>query len=115
MEEVKLPEMPNEFDPLGAISGYGASKAQIDILNKMVAILPVLDKPHFTYKRTNIESVGYLDKVTYEVYFEGKLYSTYTVPFEKIIIMIVEALDNGFRMGGKFVISDLIENISTKK
>lgn len=105
----ELPRMPNEFDPLGAISGYGATKTEINVLNKISELLDSLSKQTFTYKKVSEDPKSY----DYEVYYKGELYGRYGAPVEKVIVMLVDALEKGYNEGAKFIMTELIDHIHT--
>ena len=113
MKEEKTEDPTSEFDPLGHLSGFATARTHIEILTVLKDNLDQFSKDHFTWKRISIVDLGNLDKITYEVYFDGELFSTYAVPFEKMLVLIVEALETGYRLGGKTIMNLVIDSMKT--
>jgi hypothetical protein len=98
-------------DLIPSLRKAGGTDVDILYLNKLSELLDKLIKTHFTYKKMS-EST---DSYDYQVYFNGEPFMQYGAPFEKVVVMLVDALERGYRTGGQFVLNEMLDTIKKRK
>ena len=98
-------------DLIPDIRKSGAVDVDILYLNKLSELLDKLMKTHFTYRKMS-EST---DSYDYQVYFDGEPFAQYGAPIEKMVVMLVGALETGYKAGGKFVLTEMLNTIKGRK
>lgn len=63
--------------------------------------------PVYTYKKKSINVSDFM----YDVFYKGQPYCEYSSPSEKVIVMLVEALEKGHRTGGLALIDSILTDI----